>query len=99
MTASSAAARFVTATLHSVLPLGTPPSWITVDDARWIGQGKQRRASADLTMFDGQQATVEAWFSRGLRAHRWITMPGGDASFEDGKWVRVDRETLEPIPA
>ncbi len=97
MTASIGAMRYVIETLQNVLPPGTPTSWLKINAACWVGTGKHRRARADLTMFDGKPATVEAWESKGLRAHRWVEMPGGDCSFEDGRWMRIDRETLEPV--
>lgn len=53
-------------------------------------------------MFDGQAATVRVWlYARGRDAfaHEWTSMLGGDCSFEDGAWIRIDRATLEPMPA
>lgn len=99
MTTSITAMRYIIETLQGVLPSDTPTSWLKINAACWIGTGKSRRARADLTMFDGKSATVEAWDRNGVRAHRWVTMPGGDCSFEGGRWIRIDRETLEPIPA
>lgn len=96
---SITAMRYIIETLQGVLAPGTPPSWRTIDGARWVGTGKHRRAHADLTMFDGKPATVEAWERGGIRTHRWTEMPGGDCSFEGGRWIRIDRETLEPITA
>jgi len=41
-------------------------------------------------MFDGQPATIEVFgLSFGGFGHRWISHPGGDAFYEDGRWQRV----------
>lgn len=93
------AAQFVRAVLESVLPDGVPPSWVSIDEAHYVGFGRNAVAHATVTMFDGLTAKVEVQSWGESHRHRWADMPGGDASFEDGKWVRIDRETLEPLHA
>ncbi len=86
--------------LASVLPPGTPPKYREIVSARFFGTGRSRQAIADLVLFDGLPATVRVFgWRRGMAGHCFIDLPGGDCSFEDGRWIRIDRATLEPIPS
>lgn len=88
------AVSYVDSALRDVLPPGVPPSFAAIESAHWSGSGKRRTAHGRLTMFDGLPALVEVWNSGGLTAHRFTEMPGGDCSFEGGRWVRVSREAV-----
>lgn len=81
---------FVLGAMRNCLPDGVPLSF-ELTSARWLRKGNGRRAEASVVMFDGQPATLEvwAWSSEGGHAHMWKDMPGGDATFEGGRWVRV----------
>ena len=96
------AVAFIDAALRACLPPGAPPSFTLIISARWIETGRKRVAEADLTMFDGLPAKVRVWrygsYPDAL-AHTFYDLPGGDVSFEDGRWVRIDRATLEPVAA
>lgn len=96
------AAAFIGGALRACLPPGVPPSFQSIVTARWTGTGRKRVAEAELTMFDGQPAKVRVWrygsYPDAL-AHTFYDLPGGDVSFEDGRWVRIDRTTLEPVSA
>lgn len=83
------AAAYIEAALRDCLPEGVPPSFRTIDRARWEGTGRGRVAVGHLTMFDGQPATVEVRQAGVCTSHRYADFPGGDASFEGGQWVRV----------
>lgn len=75
--------------LMDVLPAGVPPSFGRVVTAKFDGKS---RVVAELEMVDGLRATVEAWqWSPKSWAHRWVEMDGGDLSWEDGAWQRIDR--------
>jgi hypothetical protein len=95
---------WVNSCLRSVLPDGVPPSFQSIDSAHFEGSGRQRKAIANLTMFDGETATVQVWeWGGGSYAHRYTAMPGGDCSFDHGRWVRVGpphvgRATKQPTP-
>lgn len=83
------AAEFVTEAMHSCLPPDVPPPF-TIDWANFmVASGPKAWASAQVTMFDGQPAQLEVHRWNGSHKHRWVTMPGGDCSFEGGRWVRV----------
>jgi hypothetical protein len=87
--------------LRSCLAPGVPPSWHSIDGARYVSAQPRHEATAELTMFDGLPAKVRVWFyasGSDACAHEWTYMPGGHCSFEDGRWVRIDPETLEPFP-
>lgn len=86
----SRASDYVGDAMRACLPSGVPLSF-SIDDAKWIRSGQQKRAVATVTMFDGRPAKLEVWsWSReGGNAHRWTDMPGGDVSFEHERWVRV----------
>lgn len=92
------AAQFINTRLRACLPHGVPPSYTKIVQAVFVGRGKERRALADLIMFDGLPAKVMIR-TTGLKPHKFIEMPGGDVSFENGRWIRVDPDTLEPLPA
>ena len=96
------AADFIDTALRSCLPPGVPSSFNRIVSARWTGTDRSRVAEADLLMFDGQPAKVRAWrYGRypDAIAHTFHDLPGGDVSIEAGRWIRIDRETLEPVPA
>ncbi len=93
---------YVVQALRACLPEGVPPSFRSIDAARYISAQPRHEATAEVTMFDGRPAKVRVWLfarNRDAFAHEWTEMPGGDCSFEGGQWVRIDRETLEPINA
>lgn len=96
------AANFIDGALRACLPPGVPPSFQSIVSARWTGAGRKRVAEAELTMFDGLPAKVRVWrygsYPDAL-AHTFHGLPGGDVSFEDGRWIRIDPTTLEPAPA
>ena len=96
------AAGFIDRALRASLPLGVPPPYTRMVSARWTGAGRKRVAEADLTMFDGQPAKVRVWrygsYPDAL-AHTFHDLPGGDVSYEDGRWIRIDPATLEPVRA
>lgn len=92
------AAQFIDTHLRACLPPGVPPSYSKIVQAVFVGRGKDRQALADLIMFDGLPAKVMIR-TTGLKPHRFIDLPGGDVSFEDGRWIRICRTTLEPMPA
>lgn len=97
-----AASAHIEQALKACLPPGVPPSWRSIDGARYISSQPRHEATAEVTMFDGQPAKVRVWLharNRDAFAHEWTEMPGGDCSFEDGRWVRIDRATMEPVPA
>ena len=82
----------ITRVLMDVLPGGVPPSFRRVVRSSFTGD---RRVVATLEMFDGLPAEVEAWQWRPDGwAHRWLQLDGGDLSWEDGQWVRVQREAV-----
>lgn len=98
----TAAAVFIEGALRACLPPGVPPSFHSIVSARWIGAGRKRVAEAELTMFDGLPAKVRVWqYGKYLDAlaHTFHDLPGGDVSFEDGRWIRIDPATLEPVSA
>ncbi len=84
------AAEFVMDAMRDCLPDDVPLSF-SLKSARWSGTGTRRRAVALVEMFDGLPASLEvwSWLSGDGCAHRWTEMPGGDATYEDGQWVRV----------
>lgn len=76
--------------LARTLPPGTPPSFRRVLSARFIEPSRLR---AELEMFDGQRAEVEAWqWTKGAWAHHWLRLDGGPLSWDEGKWRRVPAE-------
>lgn len=91
---------FVRETLLAVLPENVPPSFTAINSASYTGSGGNRRARAQLTMFDGQLAVVECWQAGACRAHRYLDLSGGDVSWEGDAWVRCDDvgNILAPIP-
>lgn len=89
--------------LRAVLPPGVPPSWQSIDAARYVSGLPRHEATAELTMFDGRAGRVRAWFwdrHSTSYAHEWLdTGDGLHCSWEEGRWVRIDPRTLEPVPA
>ena len=92
------AASFVAERLQACLPPGVPPSYREIVSARYERSGAARAAIADLIMFDGLPARVQI-STIGLMPQRYTDLPGGDLSFEGGRWIRIDPVTLEPFPA
>ena len=96
------AAGFIDRALRACLPQDVPPSFTRIISARWTRTRRKRVAEADLTMFDGQPAKVRVWrygsYPDAL-AHTFHDLPGGDVSYEDGRWIRIDPATLEPVRA
>jgi len=79
--------------LLDVLPSDATPSFLRVVKARFVGVGRDSRIIAELEMFDGLAAEVEAWKWRPDGwAHRWLRLDGGDLSWEDGRWWRITPE-------
>ena len=101
-TGKESASSFIDNALRAALPPDVPPSFTRIVSARWTGTGRKRVAEAELTMFDGQPAKVRVWrygsYPDAL-AHTFHDLTGGDVSFEDGRWIRIDRTTLEPVSA
>jgi hypothetical protein len=95
---NSQARQIVIDTLMSVLPAGVSPSFANIDSATETGRGDSREITAALTMFDGLPATVclKPW-AFGW-SHQWMSLPGGDLSFEDGRWQRLDDDGELPLP-
>lgn len=91
----------VEAVLRAVLPLGCPPSWRSIDAARYVTGHPTHEAIADVTMFDGRAAKVRVWSANRaftLHAHEWLETGGGEpCSFEGGQWIRIDPNTLKPV--
>lgn len=86
--------------LRACLPDGVPPSYRSIDGARYVSAQPRHEAVAEVTMFDGQPAKVRVWLyarNRDAFAHEWLEMEGGGCSFEDGQWLRIDRATMEPV--
>ncbi|MCD1264265.1 hypothetical protein B5M44_14100 [Shinella sumterensis] len=80
-------------TMHACLPAGTPLSFTLINAAF---KGKNRIV-ADVVMFDDAPATlVLSRWAHGW-SHTFENLIGGDVSFEDGRWMRIDRATLLPI--
>lgn len=75
--------------LMDVLPPNVPPSFRRVVRARFVGK---TRILAELEMVDGLPSEIEAWQWPGGWAHRWVTLEGGDLSWEDGRWWRIDAD-------
>lgn len=76
--------------LMDVLPPGVPPSFGRIVSASFNGS---KVLVAELEMFDGLRAEVEAWQWRPDGwAHRWVKLDGGDLSWEDGRWWRINAE-------
>ena len=92
------AASFVAERLHACLPPGVPPSYREIVSARYERSGAARVAIADLIMVDGLPGRVQI-STIGLMPQRYTDLPGGDLSFEGGRWIRIDPVTLEPFPA
>lgn len=86
--------------LRASLPDGVPPSFRSIDAARYVSAQHRHEAFAELTMFDGRPAKVRVWlYARNFDvfAHEWLDLPGGHCSFEGGRWIRIDPITLEPL--
>jgi hypothetical protein len=81
--------QIVAAVLADVLPPGVPPSYRTIVRASRTGRGKAAEITAELVMVDGLPAVVmlRPW-AYGW-SHRFVSMPGGPLSFEDGAWRRA----------
>ena len=78
--------------LTEILPSGVPPFFRRIVGASFNGNGN-KQISAELEMFDGGHATVVAWqWLPGAWAHRWVNLEGGDVSWEDGRWWRINAE-------
>jgi|GEM_PF-5523843 len=84
------AAAYVRAALLDSLPAGVPASFSEIVSARWEGRASRRVATASLIMFDGQPGMVEVRQVGPCTSHRFTDLPGGDCSYEGGRWVRVD---------
>lgn len=87
--------------LRGCLPPGVPPSYSKVIWAEQKMKGRRPVWEALLLMFDGKPGRVEVFKGgRGVEiwGHRWTDLPGGSCSYEGGRWIRIDPETLEPFP-
>ena len=85
----SAAWTLIDSHLRSCLPPGAPQVHRMLMRSRFAGSGRKRIATATVEMFDGVQATVEVFqWASGCFGHRWTTMDGGCAYYEDGRWQR-----------
>ena len=85
--------------LRECLPAGVPLSFSEVVSAEYIRKGRAAEVEATVTMFDGEAATVRLRVAGSLLddpiwSHRWVVMPGGSISYEDGRWQRVGAEGL-----
>ena len=86
------AKEFVEASLLSTLPPSVPPFFVRIIRAYWESTAKRRCAQALLELVDGQQAGIEVWeHGAGGVAYKWLSLDG-DLSYENGQWVRVERE-------
>jgi hypothetical protein len=92
------AREYIDNALRACLPPGVPPSYQSIDAAHYTGFGRRLEAFGTVTMFDGAPAKVRVWqYAHEAYAHEWTEMNGGDCSFEDGAWVRIDRATGTPV--
>lgn len=85
------AADFVTSGLIACIPRGCPPPFRAVRSAEYSKKGRERRAVAELEMFDGQTGIAEVWrWGRESGwAFQWNRLDGGAFSLKDGEWKRV----------
>lgn len=91
--AKRSAADEIRRVLMEVLPAGVPPSFGRIVTAQFSGKS---RVVAELEMFDGLRAEVEAWqWCPDAWAHRWVKLEGGDLSWENGAWHRVSEDQSE----
>jgi len=81
-------ATYIDHALRDCLPPGVPTSYIAIESAYWDGRGRSRKAVGHLRMFDGQPATVEVFQAGVCIGHRYTDMPGGNAYYEGGAWLR-----------
>lgn len=83
----------VIAGMTAILPPDVPLSFAEVLWAHFEGSGSNRRAIADVQMFDGRPArlSVTHWGARECPGWivEWLELEGGDVSWEEGRWVRV----------
>lgn len=89
------ASETVIAGMTAVLPPGMPLSFTSINRARFQGHGRNRKAIADVTMFDGLPARLAVWQWSLSWAHEWVALEGGDASFEEGRWIRISSLSTE----
>lgn len=79
--------------LVNTLPKDCTPFFIRVVRARFVGAGRDSRVIAEIELFDGLFAEVEAWkWSQDGWAYKWVRLEGGDMSWEDGRWWRITPE-------
>lgn len=90
------ASEYVRAALLDCLPEGVAPSFAEIASARWEGRTPRRIAVAELIMFDGRPGTVGVRQVGPCTSHRFTDLPGGDCSFDDGRWVRVPALSAAP---
>lgn len=88
MTTNVRVVAYIDRALRDCLPPGIPPSYTAIECARWDGRGRARKAVGQLRMFDGQPATVEVFEAGVCTGHRYTEMPGGNAYYEGGRWLR-----------
>ncbi|WP_342152391.1 hypothetical protein [Methylorubrum sp. SB2] len=100
------ASEAVRTVLLACLPPGVPPSFQEIVSARYVGSGRQRRARAELRMFDGLPAIVEVFIGGvalgvPMPGHQWMEMEGGPCAFEGGRWQRFpeDLDLFTPTPS
>ena len=89
---ASHAAAALSRILADTLPLDATPCYRRIVRARFDGEA---RIFATLELFDGGIGKIEAWCWRpGGWAYRWTRLDGGDLAWEDGRWLRINRESL-----
>lgn len=80
---------YVRTALLDCLPDGVPASFSEIVSVRWEGRASRRVAIASLIMFDGRPGAVEVRQVGPCTSHRFTELPGGDCSYEGGRWIRI----------
>jgi hypothetical protein len=94
------ASEFVTSGLVACIPRGCLPPFRCVRSATYFKKGRERRAVAEVEMFDGATGIAEVWRWRESGwAFQWNRLDGGAFSLEDGEWKRVGPLREERTPA
>lgn len=95
---SKEAENIVKKVLADALSPGIPPSYRCILRAKFLRKGRRPVINADLEMFDGLSASVQAQLWDHGWSHRWVSMEGASIWWNGEKWQRESDKTTEDLP-
>lgn len=92
----SSAEEVIRRVLLAAIPPGVVPPFREIESAKFTGAGRQRKAHAEVILFDGQSGAVEASPWAFGWSYRWMRLDGGAFEWTGEAWKRCPPIAVQP---